>query len=460
MIEDKQPSPFLTTIRAKLGGNSLDAIIARGASGTFFVDGLGQGLVFGAQILLARLMGAEHYGVYAYVLAWVTLLFLLARLGMDTMLLRYIATYRANHEWGLMRGVVQMSNLWGLVSSLVVGSITAGIVWFWRESLGEPLAYAFWAGCGLLPFFVLSGLCQSSLNGIKKVVLAQLPNRLIRQTLLVLLVMGGVWLIGIEMTGATAILLTIVAVLGGYGIGVYWLWRHLPEGYWSAKPIYRNREWLLTAFPLMLAAGAYMLTQKTDTLMIGAMLGTTDAGIYAVASRIAEFTSFGLTAATAIAAPHMSEFFSQKKRTELQRVVSLTTWGAIAFSIPFAVVVVVLGTWLLSLFGSAFTLGYWALVLLVAGQVANTVTGPIGVLMNMTGHQNHLLIILVGALVLNAILNYFFILSMGIAGAALATALVKVGWNVVAVSFVYRKFGINCFAFHEILGSQSGMRSQ
>lgn len=391
-------------------------------------------------------MGAEQYGIYAYVLTWITLLFLLSRLGLDVMLIRYVAAYRANREWGLLRGVILMSSQYGLLASLIVGGIAAGVIWFLRPALESEMVFAFWVGCFLLPLFVLSGLCQSALSGLKHVVLAHMPNRIVRQSLLALAVIAASRFFGIEITGATALLLTVAAVLGGFGIGLYWLWRHLPGAVWQSAAVYRSREWLLTALPLMLGAGAFMLTQKTDTLMIGAMLGTKEAGIYVVASRIAEFTMFG-GAVTAIAAPHMSEFFVHQKQRELQRVVSLATWGAVAFAIPFAIFIFLRGNWLLGIFGSDFLIGYWALVFLVGGQVANAMTGPIGVLMNMTGHQNQLLGILVVALVANAILNYFFILNLGIEGAALATALVKMGWNVAAVLYVYRKFGINCFVF-------------
>lgn len=421
--------------------------MARGASGTLLVGGLGQALVFGVQLLLVRIMGAEHYGVYAYVLTWINVLFLLSRMGLDVMLIRYVAAYSADKEWGLMRGLIQMSSLWGLLASLITAGITAYVVWLFRQQLGDELVYAFWAGSALLPAFLLAAFCQSGLNGLKRVVLAQLPNRLLRQTLLALLVVTAAWLLHVEVTGAVALLLTTVAVLGGFAVSLFWFWRHLPTIVWQSIPVYRNREWILTALPLMLSAGAFMLTQKTDTLMIGAMLGTKEAGIYVVASRIAEFTMFG-GAATAIAAPHMSEFYIHKKLPELQRVVSLATWGAVAFSIPFAVVIYLYGAWLLGLFGTEFVHGYWALMLLVFGQVGNAMTGPTGVLMNMTGHQNQLLSILVVALLLNALLNYILILNIGIAGAALATALVKIGYNVVAVVYVYRRFDVNCFAIN------------
>lgn len=440
---------MLTSLKTKLSGNSLESILARGASGSFLVDGFGQALVLGVQILMARLMGVENYGIYAYVMAWVTVLFLVSRLGLETLLLRHIAAFRSQQAWGLMRGVWLFCNRWSLGASVAVGIATLIVVSFLRDQLGEATYSAFWWGALLLPFIVVAGLVQSGLNGLKHVVLAQLPNRALRQIFLALL-LGLVWYLGYEITGALALGLTIAAVALSFLIGLWWLLQRLPAEVKSATPEYRRREWLLTALPLMLAAGAFMFTQKTDTLMIGAILGTDEAGFYSVASRVAEFTNFGMVAATTIAAPFMSEFFSQQKESDLQRVVTLTAWGAVAFSLPFALVVFFFGQQLLQLFRPEFVVGYSALLILVFGQVANSFTGPIGVLMNMTGHQNHLVVILSVALVINAVLNYFLIHSMGIAGAALATAIVKIGWNLAAVVYAYRKFGINCFALSSL----------
>ena len=439
-------SKIVEKISAGLDGQGVGAILARGAAGAFIVDGLGQASVLGVQILLTRTMGLDAYGVYAYAMAWVSVLFLIARLGLDPLLVRHTSAYKAKEEWGLLRGLVQRSNLWAFSASLFLAVVAAGVVWLLRERLGSELTLTFIFGLASLPLLTAASLCQSTLNGLKHVVLGQLPNRILRQSFLALFILGAIFLFGQAITGPLAMALTFVAVLLSFSIGLYWLRNRLPAAVFATKATTLDREWFVTAMPMLLAGGAYMLTQKTDTLMLGAMAGTTAVGVYAVASRVAEFTLFGLTAATAIAAPMISEAFSQKKQHELQRVVTLTAQGALAFSIPFTVIIFLFGDQILGLFGPEFKEGYWVLAILVGGQLINAMTGPIGVLMNMTGRQNQLLFIQASALVANIVLNYFFILAYGAIGAAVATGIVNIGWNIVATVYAYRAFNVNSFA--------------
>ena len=56
----------------------------------------GAGLTACSQLLIARIVGAETFGVYAYVLAWVTVLAYFSALGFDIALLRFVSAYRAN----------------------------------------------------------------------------------------------------------------------------------------------------------------------------------------------------------------------------------------------------------------------------------------------------------------------------------------------------------------------------
>ncbi len=50
------------------------------------VNVCGTGIAVAVHVLLAQLMGAAHYGIYVHALAWLSMLGLLSRLGMDTAL--------------------------------------------------------------------------------------------------------------------------------------------------------------------------------------------------------------------------------------------------------------------------------------------------------------------------------------------------------------------------------------
>ena len=51
------------------------------------------------QTLLARKLGQNGYGRYVYVLAWMNVAMVVAKLEFDTLALRFIASYAGTHRW-------------------------------------------------------------------------------------------------------------------------------------------------------------------------------------------------------------------------------------------------------------------------------------------------------------------------------------------------------------------------
>ena len=69
--------------------------VARGGVTAFFVYGVGFGLTYCSQLIIARVVGVDTYGVYAYVFAWMVVLAYFSTLGFDVGLLRFVAAYEA-----------------------------------------------------------------------------------------------------------------------------------------------------------------------------------------------------------------------------------------------------------------------------------------------------------------------------------------------------------------------------
>ena len=86
-------------------GESIQRILVRGASGAFVVKIGGVLSAFFLQVLLARVLGVEEFGIYIYALTWMNFGSMLGRLGIETAGLRLIAAYNAREEWGLFKGV-------------------------------------------------------------------------------------------------------------------------------------------------------------------------------------------------------------------------------------------------------------------------------------------------------------------------------------------------------------------
>ena len=124
-------------------------------------------------------------------------------------------------------------------------------------------------------------------------------------------------------------------------------------------------------------------------------------------------------------------------------MVSQASLGLVAFSIPVCVGVILFGRFLLGLFGAEFTSGYGALVILLVGQLINSLAGPVGFLMTMTGHQKEVSFVTVICFLLNVLLNVALIPIWGMHGAAVATAVTIILFNLVLYILVQRHIHVD-----------------
>lgn len=421
------------------------------------------GLAFIAQITLARVMGVEQYGIYTYVLACFNVLLLFSVMGWDTTLVRYVSAYRVNASWPLMKGLLKVSTRYSLLASAVVGMLAMAVLWSFREGVSTELFYSFAISFLMLPVWAIAHLRTSALKGMKHIVLEQLPYLFQIITLIVTTILIS-RLFGRSLHSRETLTLNLLAslmmlIVSHYWFSVYVHRRtradaghsdiHLSDTYDSDTHCsdiqYRANEWLKVTFPLLFTSGIYMFLNQMDIIMMGSLRGTTEAGIYSVASRITTLLALGLTSASAITAPTISELYTQRQWHKLQQTVNVALWVGLGFAVPLFVILMTAGGYILTFFGPAFIAGVTTLQILSANQLFNTLTGPSGHLMTMTNYHNQYVVILAIALAANGLLNYLLIPQYGMTGAALATSVSNIGMNLSVVIFVYRSFGIKSF---------------
>lgn len=433
----------IVTVEPLVNKNGLGTILARAASGTFALKLFGQLLMFVTQIVLARAMGVNGYGVYIYVLIWINILAMVTRFGLDSTLLRYVAAYRGQGEIGLLAGVIHSSHQFILLTNAIVIGLGYLIIWLMRSQLSVELLYTFFVGLLVLPLLAWNGLQKMTLQALRHVVLAQVPEEIIRPIFLAVVILTLSLGLNRIISSYTAMAIYLVVIAFSLFINRHWLNKFLPVEINRKKAVYRRQEWLGTAFPLLLMSGTYVILNQTDTIMIGVFLDTTQAGIYSTVSRISTIIGLGLLAVNTIAAPLISEYYALNRKKDLQRLVFLAAWGVFAFTIPVSLCLIIFGNLLLGLFGAKFTVGYIALIILIVGQIGNALAGSVGYLMTMTGHHQTAVIVLGGAALVNILLNLLLIPSFGIEGAATATATTTMLWNGLMLILVHQRIGVN-----------------
>ena len=98
-------------------------------------------------------------------------------------------------------------------------------------------------------------------------------------------------------------------------------------------------------------------------------------------------------------------------------------------------------------FGSEFKDGYYALLILSVGQLVNVLSGSVGYIMTMTGRQKQAAYVLAISAALNIVMNYMLIPHFGIEGAAIATAVSLMLWNIALILYIRKKINLNSTMF-------------
>jgi len=420
-------------------GQGLRAQLLRGAFGVGALKILSLPLTLVASVLLARGLGPEGFGQYAFVMAMITMLVLPIGPGLGQLVTREVAKYEHSGSWGLFRGLTRRAHQWTLLGSAMIVTAIA-IVSYSRATWEVQDRWSLLVVASLLvPLLALNALRTSILRGLRCVISAQLPEMVVRPGLHLLIIVG--LLLGGLINPATALMSQIVAAGLAFLLGAWLLRRARPESAGVTAPAYQNKEWGTALPPFIMLAMVSTLNGEIGILALGWLGTDAEVGALRVAQSGAMLVAVSLTIVNLVIGPHITRAHRDGDWNRLQRLSRQSSRAALAVALPIALPMILLGAPIISLvFGEAYREeATWPLIILAAGQLINVAFGSVGLFLTMTGYERDTLRGQVIALVVNALAAVILIPPYGAVGAALAVAIGLVTWNAaLAISFVQR----------------------
>jgi O-antigen/teichoic acid export membrane protein len=448
-------------IAAPSVGRGLLERLARGAIVALAIQVAGAGLAYLSQVALARWMGISQFGLYAYLVAWATVLALLAGLGFPISVLRFIPEYRALGDRARLRGLVRLSRRATLLAGLALAALCLAVVLAVSGRASAALALA----ALLVPLGALVNLDSAITRAGGRVARAYAPNLMARPAL-ILAGAGAVWLAGGRLQASTGLAITagafatVALVQSSFVRGLPWSGEARPragdaqarEAQSDAREtgsgaLYERRAWLRVSGPLLLVAGFQVALSQTDLLIVGAVGGVRHAAFYLAATRTATLVSYLLVATASVTAPLFAEFEARGDRAGLQRLVAVSAQWIFWPTLALAGGLALLAPYVLGLFGPHFAVARWALIILLVGQLVNAGCGAVGYLLSMTGHQDDTARVYGITSVFNVALCYAGVRLYGLNGAAFATTVSLIVWNVWLYRLTVKRLGIRASLF-------------
>jgi O-antigen/teichoic acid export membrane protein len=404
--------------------------LLRAARGSVLLRIVALGATMSTSVVLARALGPVAYGVYAYVFAVITLLALPSQVGIPTLLVRETAKAQVSEDWPRLKGLWKWATRTILSTSLFIALAGAGFLMWQGGRIDRDLRWTLSAGLVLVPLIALGDARGAALRGLRKIVSGQLPETVLRPLLLVLFV-GLAWKSGGAVSAHAAMALHALAAMLAFLVGGAILWRVRPQGVAVARAdLSGASEWWHAALPLALISGLQVAGNQSGVILLGMFRPDAEVGFYKVATSAATLALFGLQTANLVIAPHIARLHAIGDRARLQRLATMGALASGALTLPVFLAFLLGGRWLINLlYGPGFAGAYGPLLLLSAGQVVNAMFGSVGLLLNMTGHERQAARWLAVSAVCNVLLGVLLVPWMGMVGAAMASVVSILVWN-------------------------------
>jgi O-antigen/teichoic acid export membrane protein len=431
-------------IRLNKDGNLSELLKSSGFVLVFKVLGAISGYVFA---FVVSKYGADTYGIYELAFTALMILSVIVKWGLDGATVRFTQEYLVLGDKGKIRSLVSKSVFTIFISALVVGLLFFLLRKSLAEAFDEPnleKAYV-WVAVGLLPFVLLQYYSEAlrALKNMKAFSVFQVGSVLILASAIFILLKD------IALSKGEIATLAFVISTAVFAFGAYLIFQksfRIRVGDIPAEQI-DFKSVLKVGVPLLISGSLFLVISWTDTLMIGYYKSSTDVGIYRIAFKVATLITFIQFAVNSIAAPTIASLYAEDDLTALRKYIKYIGVINAAFAIPITLFIIVFSEPLLNLFGAEYTSGMVLLPILAIGQLVNALAGPVMYILNMTGKEKLSQRIMIWMTGLNIILNVVLIPRYGIVGAAIATTISMVTWNVIAAFYVYKYYKVIAIPF-------------
>ena len=411
-VAASQPSEARNDYLSILSGTSQNIIgIVVAAIATFAVN-----------ILMSNTLGPEAFGVVTVATQAAFVVSFATRAGMDMAVLRDVAVEVGEQRYDRIRVPVSRATWIGAAVSALVGIGVA--------VAAEPVAGMFsldeaqgvrvvrMAAIGL-PFLALANVWLSATRGLK-IMRYTLYVFWAGQPILWIILMLAGWIVA-RTSWMSTLAYSASWIVAAAAAGFFW--RRESRG-WPASPMGPGALTRLFRYagPRAPAALFSQLLFWTDLFVLTRYASRLEVGVYSAALRAGQVIVLFLTSVSLMFSPFVADLHNRGETARLDKLFKrLTRWTIVA-TMPAFLLLLVAPEEALRIFGSRFSEGQAALLILIAGQFINIATGSVGFVLIMVGRTGWDLAVYAASLALNLGLAFWLCPRYGMEGAAIANA--------------------------------------
>ena len=409
-------------------------------------------LIFSGGIILARSLGPEEYGLYAFAMSVAMILSIPVTAGLPNLFVREISKAWVKNEWGLINLIFNWgSKLIALYTCLLFIVVVASFQLL--SSIENVTSSIVIFGLFFIPLLAILLTQGAALRGMGSVILGQFSSNIINPSIFIVLITIAAY--SEFLSPKIAMLLKVISAAIAIVFGTVLIIRKKRGNDSNGVPTQSNGIYK-SLVALTLIGGFQLILDNSDILILRLFRTNEEIGIYRVTVQMASVVVFGLFSVNQILHPQFAKNHSLKNIEELQKLVVTSSKIILLIAIPPVLIFIFKGELLLRLFfGKPFMVGATTLSILAFGQLINASFGSVGALLNMSGNESDTLKGMLVAVLVNICLSFLLIPRYGSEGAAFSTAASCLIWNFVLRLYVKKRLGIESCGWFFRAGSIS-----
>jgi len=394
-------------------------------------------------LLISKRYGSEGVGIYTLTLSIITILSIIASMGLNLSILRFIGEFQNNKAKKL-----KLLYIYSLEIVIILSLIISLNLYYFSSYIANNIfgnnnyKLALEIASFLTPLFALSNINIEYIRGLKHIKVSEYLRSFNRPFInIILLYFIGFYIIDFLLplyTLAIAIIVTII-------LSTTFIIREVGAISYDKCSDFDRGKLIKTSSPMMLSILAGFIMGDLGIYMVEYYMPTSSVGVFAIAMKLSFLISIILITVNNISAPKFSELYWSGERAKLQKIITQSSKMIFISSLIVSTIIVIYAREILSLFGSEFEDGVYLLYLLVASQLINSFTGSVGILLNMTGHQKIYKYITLLSLSISIILYYYLIPIYGIIGAGISAMVGSIIINLWAMLYTKIKLGYTTY---------------
>jgi O-antigen/teichoic acid export membrane protein len=372
----------------------------RMAGTAFAIRVTGAVSIFLSQILLARWMGSNEFGIYVYAWTWLQMIGDIIHLGLPLTAQRTIPEYSQRDDFDGLRGFLLGSRWIVFAAATMIAAAGAIAVHGLEQTLDGGTIMPLYLACVALPLYPVSNMLDGLARPYNAVGIALLPPFVLRPLMLIA-AMAGALAFGLPANATTAMAAFAFATWTTTLVQLVLFNRCLARKIPAGPRRYDVSAWIKTASPIFAVWAFYMLMTYTDVLVLRQFRPPDEVAHYYAAAKILALVTFIHFSVSAAVAHRFAGHHVSGEGAALAALSASTVRWTFWPSLLMIAVILAFGRPILWLFGPDFPAGYPLMFILSIALVARAAVGPAERVLNMLGEERRCALVYATVFVLN-----------------------------------------------------------